>query len=119
MTREWFGAEEGQDVRAGGASGWILPSVLMPDDGQEVLVWLVGPWGSGFYIAERADLVNAPGEKIGDIWVQVKKIAAPVRSPFMLFGQQVAINGETAVVSAPSEAISLPGGGVANGAGAV
>lgn len=58
-------------------------------------------------------------QKIGGIWVQVKKIAAPVRSPFMLFGQQVAINGETAVVSAPSEAISLPGGGVANGAGAV
>lgn len=58
-------------------------------------------------------------QKVGGTWVQVKKIAAPVRSPFMLFGQQVAINGETAVVSAPSEAISLPGGGAANGAGAV
>lgn len=58
-------------------------------------------------------------QKVGSIWVQVKKIAAPVRSPFMLFGQQVAINGETAVVSAPSEALSSPGGGVVNGAGAV
>ncbi|MDR6806086.1 hypothetical protein J2Y45_003278 [Dyadobacter sp. BE34] len=57
--------------------------------------------------------------KVGSVWVQVKKITAPVRSPFMLFGTQVAFNGETLVVSAPYENISLPGGGVANGAGAV
>ena len=70
---------------------------------------------NGNFTMERAGAAYI-FHKEGTTWKQVKKIVAPVRSSFMLFGSKVAISGNVAVVGAPYETINGPGGTVTPGA---
>lgn len=84
---------------------------------------IVGAYQGDKDSAGRNIMTNAGAAYIfkrnGTAWAQQKKLVASDRSPFDYFGSAVAIEGNTAVVSAPLDAEDATGGNSKTSAGSV